>query len=63
MTEGDAAADSVDEIFASLLCFNMGWGVPAQMETIAFSPTRSLVLRRKASATWWQQHIYVVPKE
>lgn len=34
MTKGDAAADSVDEIFASVLCFNMGETSPDGNDSI-----------------------------
>lgn len=34
MTKGDAAADSIDEIFASVLCFNMGETSPDGTDSI-----------------------------
>lgn len=34
MTKGDAAADSLDEIFASVLCFNMGETSPDGNDSI-----------------------------
>lgn len=48
MTKGDAAADSVDEIFASVLRFNMGETSPDGNDSIFSSST--LGAQKKSTA-------------
>lgn len=56
MTKGDAAADSIDEIFASVLCFNMGETSPDGNDSI-FS---SSVLGAQKKSTAERLHLLLV---